>query len=295
MSILITGVAGFIGSNVAREMVGMGWNVYGIDDLSFGDEANIPKGLQWHKGDFKDFKALDRVGTVIHCATLNINYGIDHPYETFHVNTESTIEFFLRLKKDVKIVYLSTSSVYNNASIFPTPETAEIRTYNAYDVSKRAVELYLQERGNYTTLRLTNVYGRNQYSKNPYCKGVIGEIIHAALAGEIFSIYGDGLSTRDYTYIDDVVTAIFIACNYYAQNTEINIGTGKESSVFDLIKLIENSGYSLNYKTTPGRPVDKITRRCLDIRKAGELLGWVPEVGIEEGIKRTIEYMKHGS
>ena len=297
--IIVTGAAGFIGSAVCRRLHDQGLAVIGIDDLSFGYERNIPEGIHFEKMGFEKFTrngylgkyAFSEEDIIIHLATANIIYAQSHPVETFRVNAEKTIEFLKSIPG--KIIYTSTSSVYGNSEYLPTFEEAEINTSNAYDSSKRAVELFLQKRGNYTTLRLSNVYGPYQRPENPYC-GVIGKLINAAYKGKSFTVYRDGTDTRDYTYVDDVVDAIIsAACIYPARNTEINIGTGVETGVSNLIDIVsKETGKSILTKQAEGRPIDKIRRRCLFIDKAALLLRYSPKVSLRDGIKKTIEWYR---
>lgn len=295
--IIVTGAAGFIGSAVCRKLHEQGLAVIGIDDLSFGYEKNIPEGIHFEKIGFEKFTrngytgkyAFSEEDIIIHLATANIVYAQSHPVETFKVNAEKTIEFLKSIPG--KIIYTSTSSVYGNSEYLPTFEEAEVNTSNAYDSSKRSAELFLQKRGNYTTLRLSNVYGPYQRPENPYC-GVIGKLIDAAYKGKSFTVYRDGSDTRDYTYVDDVVDAIIsAACIYPARNTEINIGTGVETSVRDLIDIIsEKTNKSILTKKVEGRSIDTIRRRCLFIDKAALLLRYSPKVSLQDGIKKTIEW-----
>jgi len=286
--IIVTGAAGFVGSNICRALRENGLDVLGIDDLSFGDIRNLPEGLNCHRIRFQQFTSFDRNSILVHCATSNIIYGMKHPVETFKNNAEDTIELFNRFPG--KIVYLSTSSVYGNAEDIPTPETTMTNTYNAYDTSKRIAELYLKKRGNYTTLRLTNNYGPNQRVSNPYC-GVMAKIIVAGLEGGEFKRYGSGESTRDYVYVEDTARAVVAAVLNEARNTEINIGTGRETSVNSLVRWVgEALGCHVRSVVAPERAIDRVTRRCLDIRRAYNLLGWSPQVTIGEGIVKTIEW-----
>jgi len=191
------------------------------------------------------------------------------------------------------VIYTSTSSVYGQADIIPTPETCPENLSNAYDQSKAILEKYLQLRGNYTTLRLSNVYGENQRPENLYC-GVVGRFIDNIINDKPVNINGDGKSTRDYTYIDDVARALIIAIDQKPKNTEINIGTGIETSSFSLAVKIGNLLEKVpNINFVEKRSIDKISRRCLDITKAKKLLGWSPCFDLEKGLKRTIEWQKN--
>lgn len=290
--ILVTGAAGFVGSNIVRSLIAEGHSVVGVDDLSFGDMANVPDNVLFFEQGFEKMGDTNFYDTIIHCATSNIIYAMEHPVETFRNNAAHTVEFF---KKNYasKIIYTSTSSVYGNAEQMPTPEDAEQKSSNAYDISKRIAEVFLQQRGNYTTLRLSNVYGQYQLASNPYC-GIIGKLIHAALTHTKFNIYGNGESTRDYTYIGDVVQAVKKAMALPGLQTEINVGTGRETSVNDLVRLVTAMAEVVETETTPPRKIDKITRRRLDIRRAEQLLDWKPYTPIEEGLIKTIDwYAEH--
>ena len=291
--ILITGAAGFVGSNIAWRFAEMNYDVTGVDNLSFGDLRNVPDGIEFVNCGFEDLteEMLSGFDTLIHCATSNIIYAMDHPVETFKNNAVNTINLFKKFRG--KIIYTSTASVYGNAMILPTNENAEIVAGNSYDISKRTAEMFLEERGIYTTIRLSNVYGYNQLPTNPYC-GVIGKLVHAYVSGDVFKIYGRGLHTRDYTFIDDVVDAVVLAEYSRELNTEINIATGVETSVADLISLVSEE---INVKIVSPRSIDKISRRCLDISKAKRKLGWQPKIDIKEGLALTIKwydgYFKH--
>jgi UDP-glucose 4-epimerase len=293
MNIIVTGALGFVGSNIVRRLQKMGVSVLAVDDLSFGSMKNHTNGVSYMLDDFiklvKDEFLMKRNQILIHCATSNIIYAMDHPVETFKNNAEKTIELFRAFEG--KIIYTSTSSVYGNSPIVPTPEFDEIRSSNAYDISKHIAELYLQTRGNYTTLRLSNVYGYGQLADNPYC-GVIGKMIEAAQTSKSFNVYGKGISTRDYTFVDDVVEAVLAAIRCPAQNTEINIGTGVETSVNELIDIVNTNkcGCKLRVFNVPERKIDVITHRRLDVRQAEKLLDWKPQTDIETGMVKTMEW-----
>lgn len=273
----ITGIAGFIGSNLANKMASIGMDVSGCDNLKFGVKDNT-----FVLFDVKDFDQvkLEKDDVLIHCACDNIIYGIEYPVETFKTNALKTIEMLRKFKG--RIVYTSTSSIYGQAHEFPTHESHPYSVYNAYDQSKLIAELFLKQRGNYTTLRLSNVYGLNQRPSNPYA-GVIGKFVGLAKAGFSLPINGSGSQTRDYTYVDDVVDAIIRACRTVSLDTEINIGTGVETSVMDVAIMVSDISHA-QVVSIPERPIDKITRRCLDISKAEALLDWHPNVSVKEGI-----------
>jgi len=291
--ILVTGCAGFVGSNIVKRLLLEGHDVIGVDDLSFGDEANVPKELTWYKMKFEDLTEckMNKCDILIHAATANIIYAMDNPVETFKTNAEGTLKLFDKFAG--KIIYLSTASVYGNALLLPTSEDAEAQTTNAYDLSKYVAEIALKLRGDYTTLRLSNVYGEQQRASNPYC-GVIGKLVHAAMRDIAFTITGGWESTRDYTYIQDVEDAVLLAIKTKSFNTEFNIATGIETSIEGLIVAVrEITGKKVYFGSTTPRKIDGITRRCLDIKKAKRFLKWKPTTNLLQGLAFTIDWYKH--
>jgi len=296
--IIVTGAAGFIGSNLCRALHADGISVIGVDDFSFGSSKNVINGITFINGRFEDFTRIRFSGhysfseddILVHLATANLIYSQEHPLETITTNCINTLEFFKHLP--CKIVYASTSSVYGDASVIPTTEDAEIKADNFYSISKRAVELYLEKRGNYTTLRLSNVYGPGQRPENPYC-GVVGRLIEAAYSNDKkqFSIYGDGSDTRDFTYIDDVVNALVRAIFMPALCSVINIGSTAETRIVDLIDEVRSAtGKNITTNRLPPRSIDKISRRCLSIDRAVALLRYSPKTDLRQGLKKTAQW-----
>lgn len=283
--ILVTGCAGFVGSNLCNHLKRP---FLGIDNLQFGYKENLNKEVNWITLNFNDIvHCINEFDILVHLACANIIYAQNYHIETFKTNALDTIKLFQRFKG--KIIYTSTSSIYGNASEFPTKETSEDKVSNAYDQSKLIAELFLRQRGNYTTLRLSNVYGKNQRPNHPY-SGVIGKFIGQAKEGKPMTIFAKGTSTRDYTYVEDVVSAIKKAIDLPALNTEINIGTGVETDTIDLAHLISDlMDKVINVDFYPARTIDGIKRRCLDISRAKELLKWEPEYNLERGLKEMIK------
>lgn len=287
MKILVTGSAGFIGGNLCHKLWMAGYDVIGLDNLQFGYKDNMPKDMPFHQMDVRfGKKIVNEYDILISCHTANIIYAMTNQMETWQTNGNYTIDMFNNFNG--RIIYTSTSSIYGNAPVIPTPEDSPLNMTNAYARSKYAPELFLQDRGNYTTLRLTNTYGRFQRPDHPY-SGVIGKMIGSAMKGEKVKIYGDGSQTRDFIYVDDVVDAVIKAIQLPALNTEINIGTGKETSIKQVADIVSQHFNDFHVEYVDGRPIDNITRRCLDIKKAEQLLDWSPRVNLEKGIRRTIE------
>lgn len=292
MKILITGGLGFVGTNIA-ERLSKKHEVFVIDNLMFGDRRNELEGVSSRKADFLDMeqKELDYFDVLIHCATVNINYSIENPIETFKTNALKTIELFNRFKG--RIIYTSTSSVYGQAEEIPTPEEAPKLTYNAYDQSKLIAEHYLRLRGDFTTLRLSNVFGEYQRPDND-CAGVVGKFIGRILDNLPVDVYGSGKSTRDYTYVGDVVDAVeFFLEEHDSLNKEINIGGGNEMSVLELVKTLQDIiGEKVIYRYVSARAVDRIDRRVIDV-SLSRTYGFESKTSMEEGLKKTVEWIKN--
>lgn len=284
MKIIITGAAGFLGGNVCQRLTDFGIDYVAVDNLKFGSEDNLPLGCHFIESGFENLseEMLSEFDVLIHLACSNIIYAMEFPIETVLNNAVNTIELFSKFKG--KIIYTSTASVYGDADVIPTKETDEIKLSNGYDTSKFIAEQFLRERGNYTTLRLSNVYGKFQSIDSPYC-GVLGKFVDLYLEGQPLHIYGDGSATRDYTYVEDVVDAIILAMNNEPLNTELNIATGIETSIMELTALIGNKNGLVNKGK---RMIDKINRRCLDTSKAKELLGWEAKIPVSTGIRKTM-------
>lgn len=288
----IIGVAGFIGSNIAERLIKDEHEVMGIDNLQFGDSRNLPEGFHFMQTDVADVPewVLNTCDVMIISYCSNIIYAMDNEVETFKNNAITGIKICQRFKG--KIINLGTSSIYNNATVIPTPETSELHTTNAYDSSKLILELFLEERKNFTTLRLSNVYSKNQRPDNLY-SGVICKMIDSVLHDKPIKINGTGLSTRTYTHVSDVVDAVVRCIEQPSLNCAVNISGEGEINLIDLAKLISKcAGVELNIEYIPNRKIDKIDRRNLDISKAEKVLGWIPKTNLEEGIKRTIEWQK---
>jgi UDP-glucose 4-epimerase len=270
MKILLTGCVGLVGSHTYNSLTDM--DIYGVDNLSFGFSEATPHGFLVDGFENILESHLNTYDILVHMATVDIQHSHLNHLEAFKTNAVKTVELFSKFKG--KIVYTSTASVYGNASEFPTKETAVKNVSNAYDMSKYLVELYLKLRGNYTTLRLSNVYGKTVPERQ------YKNVIEAFSASDVVTIQGDGRQTRDFTFIGDVVRAVRMAIEQEAKNTEINICSGTETNLLVL-------AYLMDKKVILGesRPGDTIQRRWLSNQKAKDLLGWEPEVSLQEGLK----------
>ena len=197
-----------------------------------------------------------------------------------------------------RVVYASSASVYGNPRYLPINEDDATNMLSPYSVSKFAGENYCKafyESYGLSTavVRYSNVYGTLQRSDNPYC-GVVAKFFETAMAGSAPRIHGDGEQTRDYTYIDDVVEATLLAgFAVKAEGQVYNVGTGRETSVNQLARMIiEITGAGVEPVYVDRRDIDNIRRRVLNIEKIRRELRWIPSVTIEQGLRRTYEWLK---
>jgi UDP-glucose 4-epimerase len=303
-NILVTGGAGFVGSNLVRTLVEKhGANVTVLDDLFNSTEENLA-GIdhQFVLGSVEDKEIVNECvkgkDIVFHLAARNILVCNHHPRKDLNVNvvgSYNVLEACLEHKVK-RVVYTSTSSVYGNAKKLPIREEDEKSFLNFYSASKHTAEVYCKTFYEVfdlpvTILRYSNIYGPFQTPANPYC-GVIGKFINNATVGLPLKIYGNGEQTRDYTYIDDAIDAtIAAAVNPQAIGQEYNIGTGIQTSVNDLAKAIvdiTNTSSSVQY--VDNRDIDNIQHRSIDITKAKKELHFQPTFTVDKGLHSTVNW-----
>jgi len=306
-SYLVTGGAGFIGSNLVEELIKRGEKVTVIDNFSTGKRENIqefvPK-IELVQGDIRDLDrvrgAVKGVDFVLHEAALaSVTRSIEHPLATTETNINGTLNL-LTAARDAKVkrvIYASSSSVYGDNLTLPKREDMIPSPLSPYAVSKLSGEYYClvfcRIYGLETViLRYFNVFGPRQNPVSQYA-AVIPKFIKAMLSGESPSIYGDGEQSRDFTFVKNVVEASILACGREKTAGEIfNIGGGKRTTINQLTKLISRL-LDKNVKAiyTNPRPGD-IRHSRADITKARRLLSYQPQVNLEEGLRRTLEWYK---
>lgn len=299
--VLITGVAGFIGSNLARRLLDEGYYVIGIDDCSAGTLANVDRRVDFHQLSISDpaaYPLYKGVDVVYHMAARTVLYDcIQKPVETANINVVGTVHVLeaVRQARVRRMIFSDTASEYEGINEFPCrpDKVCPIGTYSA---SKRAAcvfcESYIALHGlDITFVRYFNVYGPAQDWRR-VLPPVMTAFIMKALKGERPVIYGSGKKRRDFIYIDDVNELHLILMNAEKTTGKVfNIGTGVNYSIqeiFDLIDGILNTGLEPIYKEDlPGEA--EIT--LADISEA-RALGWKPKVSIEEGLRESIKYLK---
>ena len=288
-AILITGGCGFVAGRIA-EVLSTDNRVDVLDNMRYwkGVKGVKPKGCKIIEKDLSELIPMEHYDIIIHGATVNIIHGMTDPRACVDTNFNQTVDFFDRVPKDIPLLYLSTSSVYGNGIMFPTVEGCRVAPSNVYAMTKLLAEQYLLEHHpNAIVARLSNVYGPRQRPENAY-SGVMVKMLISAIKGSPFQVYGDGSQTRDFTYVDDVVTACEELILKGRRGEVYNIGTGIETSVMQLCRYIHAD---TDIEFIKERTIDNIHRRCLDIRKIAMDTAWKPSYTIEQGIAKTREWL----
>jgi UDP-glucose 4-epimerase len=303
---LVTGGAGFIGSNLVDALLARGDEVAVVDDLSTGSHANLTDalaaGATLYQLDVVDADALSATlrdeapEVVFHLAAqIDVRRSVADPAADARVNVEGTVNVLeaARACGARRVVYSSTGgAIYGEADVVPTAEDAPIRPLAPYGQAKYAAEgycaLFESLHGlSAISLRYANVYGPRQ---DPLGEGGVIAIFCGRLAaGASPTVYGDGLQTRDYVYVEDIVRANLLAADRSEATGSVNIGTGVETTVLELVDAVGalGEGGSFTARHEPER-LGEVRRSCLDAARARELLGWEPQVPLDEGLRLTL-------
>jgi len=302
---LVTGGAGFIGSNLVDALLAAGWSVRVLDDLSTGRSSDVPEAAEMLTGDVSDAdavrKAVDGVDVVFHQAALRaVLRSVEDPLSTDHVNTHGTLTV-LKSAADAgvrRVIYASSSSVYGGSSTLPTPESAPLMPRSPYAVSKLSGEHYCRVFWELTgletvALRYFNVYGPRQRPDSQYA-AVIPLFIDALRRGQPPMVHGDGRQTRDFTFITDVVACNILAATAPASacaGKAYNVAGGKPWSLLELIELLaEAMGVDPPVaRHGPPRAGD-VRHTAADVAAAISDLGHRAKVPFPEGLRRTVEW-----
>ena len=307
MRYVVTGGAGFIGSNTVDELVRRGASVVVLDDLSAGKEENLAEvrnKISFIKGSINDLEAVRRAmheaDYVLHLAArTSVPRSIKDPLETNRVNIEGTLNVLVAARdaKVKRVVLAASSSAYGETPVLPKVETMQPQPISPYGVTKYVGELYAQMFGRVyglqnVSLRYFNVFGPRQDPGSPY-SGVLSKFCTAFLDQTEPVVFGDGEQTRDFTYIENVVQANLSACGApAASGRAINVGTGDRSSLNQTLELLrEISGNSLEARYDPAREGD-IRDSQADLTLSRELLNYEPTVNFAEGLRRTFAWYK---
>jgi UDP-glucose 4-epimerase len=305
---LITGAAGFIGSSLARALLQGGERVRGLDNFSTGKRENIADlaRLEFRAADLLDLAAVAEacrgVDYVLHQAAIpSVPKSVADPASSNRANVDGTVNLLIAARdaRVKRVVYAGSSSIYGESPALPKYEDMPPDPISPYAVSKLAGELYMTSfyrvYGLETvTLRYFNVFGPYQDAASQY-SGVLAKFITLMLRGEQPTIYGDGEQSRDFTYIDNVVSANLLACSAPAAQVAgraMNAATGTRitlNQTFEILK--EMTGYSGEAHHGSERAGD-IKHSLADVSLAAKMMGYTPVVGFEEGLERTVAWYR---
>jgi UDP-glucose 4-epimerase len=301
MKFLITGAAGFLGSALANQLAREGHSVRGLDDLSTGDPATLMPEVAFTRGDINDrpklWTLMQDVQCVYHLAArVLVPESMLYPREYNLVNVGGTVTLMEALR-DVgvrRVVFISSGAIYGNQVVQPVVETTIPEPRSPYAVSKLAAEYYVRTIGQLwgietVILRVFNAYGPGQHLP-PVHAPVIPAFLRQARLNGTLVVHGDGQQSRDYVYLDDVVSGMAAAATAPTANGKmINIGSGKETTVRELVKLavqVTGGKPEVVYNPRTERGPD---RMCADLSLAQQLLNYQPQVSLLDGLRMTLE------
>jgi len=307
MRYLVTGGAGFIGSNTVDELVRRGHSVVVLDDLSSGKEDNLAEirnKITFIKGSITDIevvrKAMHEAEYVLHLAArTSVPRSVKDPIETNKINIDGTLNVLVAAKelKVKRVVFAASSSAYGETPTLPKVETMPPQPISPYGVTKFVGELYGQTFGRCyglenVSLRYFNIFGPRQDPSSPY-SGVLAKFCTAFLEDSQPVVFGDGEQTRDFTYVENAVQANLLACEAPNVSGKVfNVGVaGRVSLNAVLRELGKITGKTLDAKYDPPRDGD-IRDSQADISQAKEFLGYDPQVTFEDGLARTFEWYR---
>lgn len=299
MKILITGGAGFIGSNLAAHLLTKGHQVTALDNTATKTK-HLPKGCAFINADITNKEAVMTAAqghdAIVHLAAMvSVPETIEHPERAEIINVIGSINVLAAAKeaKAKKVVFASSAAVYGLEPATPTKETERPRPMSPYAITKLAMEdyaaLFASQGLSTVCLRFFNIYGPGQDPTSQY-SAVIPAFINRAVKGETITIYGAGEQTRDFTYVADVCRAIELALT--KGSGAINIATGKNVTINQLadeiLHIINSKSKIIHAAERPGDPRTSLA----DISKAKKELGFTASTSLAEGLKQTVEYFK---
>lgn len=301
MNFLITGAAGFLGTALANQLSREGHQVRGLDDLSAGDPALLEPGVHFTRGDVNDrpklWTLLQEVDCVYHLAArVSVPESVLYPREYNASNVGGTVSL-MEAMRDVgirRVVLASSGAIYGDQEAQPLSEGQAPRPLSPYAVSKLSAEYYMRTIGQLwgietVSLRIFNAYGPGQRLPASHPPAV-PYFLKQATQGGTLVVNGDGLQTRDFVYVDDVVSAMVAAAT--APNINglvINVGSGEETSLLDTARLaLEITGSSANLVTS-AKTSGGVSRMCANIALAEKRLNYRPSISLEKGLRLTLQ------
>jgi len=307
--VLVTGGAGFIGSHVADLFLARGFEVTVVDDLSTGKRANVPDSVRFRQigvnsQEFAELVRESRFDVVTHLAgQIDVRKSVADPVTDAAINILGTLNLMEALKDSgaqTRVIFTSTGGVlYGDFNTPPNVETFPKDPESPYAIAKLSIEYYLAYYGRVHSrdaiaLRFGNVYGPRQ---DPHGEaGVVAIFCGRILNDRPLTVFGDGLQTRDYVYVGDVARAVWLAATKPLPEKgrldarAFNIGTGKGTTVLEIATLLQQAARSnVPIEFAPKRPGEQ-QESFVEVSKARETLGWVPEVSLSEGLAKTYDW-----
>ncbi|MBX4200627.1 SDR family oxidoreductase [Candidatus Parcubacteria bacterium] len=304
---LVTGGAGFIGSNIIKKILENGDFVRAVDNLATGRRENIEEfsghaNFEFMEGDLTDLetakKSVKGMDIVLHEAAVpSVQRSVEDPLKSHHANITATLHMLIASKEEgiKKFVYASSSSIYGNNPQLPKKEDFPVLPISPYALNKYAGERYAQifwQLYGLPTicLRYFNVFGPKQDPNSPY-SAVIPKFISVALKGEELLMYGDGSQSRDFTFVDNVVAANLLAASSEKGFGEVfNIACGQQTTLNELVGFLQDITKTQIKITHQQNRVGDVMHSLADISKAREMLGYQPLVDFKEGLKKTVQW-----
>jgi UDP-glucose 4-epimerase len=301
MNFLITGVAGFLGTALANRLAREGQQVRGLDDLSTGDPSRLEPDVHFTRGDVNDrpklWTLLQEVDCVYHLAArVSVPESILYPREYNAANVGGTVSLMEAIR-DVgvkRVVLASSGAIYGDQEAQPLSEGQAPRPLSPYAVSKLAAEYYIRTIGTLwgietVSLRIFNAYGPGQRLPASH-PPVVPYLLKQAIQSGTMMINSDGSQTRDYVYVDDVVSGMVAAAT--APNINglvLNIGSGQETSVLQLAQLVKDVTGSSSDLITSTQTSGGVARMCANIALAERRLNYTPSIKLEDGLQMTLQ------
>ncbi len=307
MRYLVTGGAGFIGSNIVDELVRRGHSVVVLDDFSAGKHENLAKTarrIELHRASIVDSDAVRKAARgaqyVLHLAArTSVPRSVEDPLETNRVNLEGALNVFLAARdaKVRRVVFAASSAAYGETPVLPKSEAMPPAPISPYGVTKYAGELYAQVFTRVygletVSLRYFNVFGPRQDPSSQY-SGVLSKFMLALVEGHSPVVFGDGEQSRDFTYVDNIVDLTLLACDAPGASGRVfNGGTGARITLNQVLAQLEKTtGRKVRALYEPPRPGD-ILHSQADLALCRQVLGYEPKISFEAGLQRTWEWYK---
>jgi nucleoside-diphosphate-sugar epimerase len=310
MRALVTGGAGFIGSHIAQRLVEAGHEVVVLDNFFSGSRANlaaIADRVRLVEGDVRHLPTVEECAAgcqvIFHeAAIVSVPLSVERPQESHDVNIQGTLNVLLAARKarTRRVVYASSAAIYGEEPTLPKVETMRPEPMSPYGVEKIAGEHYLATWSKLfevetVALRYFNVFGPRQDPRSAY-SGVISIFVDRILGGRPITFYGDGSQCRDFVYVDNVVDANILAATRDGVSGHVyNVACGTRTTLLELASLIERSAARSVERSFAKPRAGDIKDSVADITLARRELGYAPGVGVEEGLKRLVGYVRDGA